>query len=183
MKPSHPPIEFMTDTTTAPDDKRRREAADEYVKGMINKSPTAYYGFLEGCAHEAQHQVLRNGGEGIGQVYGLTNCSACKELTNDYRFVGKGYLCPNCFDEFPALLAKLDAEIKQLGENVTTWMKESFKWNKRSQAERARIEKLREALKTINSDAANGDGTSTECHLAYMADEAIAEDDRLKEQG
>lgn len=100
------------DPTTAPDDKRRREAADDYVKGMINKSPTAYYGFLEGCAHEARHQVLRSGGEGIGQVYGLTNCSVCKELTNDYRFVGKGYLCPKCFDEFPALLAKLAAEIK-----------------------------------------------------------------------
>lgn len=44
---------------------------------------------------------LKRGGEGIGQVYGLTNCWRCKSLTNDYVFVGKTQLCPECFDSFP----------------------------------------------------------------------------------
>lgn len=114
------------DPTTAPEDKRRREAADDYVKGMINKSPTAYYGFLDGCAHEAE------------------------------------VLAP---------------EIKQLGENVTHWMKESFKWNKRSQAERARIEKLREALLAHNAEC-----MGVFCHTCRRNAQLIAEDDRLKEQ-
>lgn len=41
---------------------------------------------------------------------------------------------------------RLEKENEQLGKNVTHWMEESFKWNKRSQAERSALKVAEDAL-------------------------------------
>lgn len=63
----------------------------------------------EKLEQEAQQRILKYGGQGIGQVYGLANCEFCKELTNDYFLIGKSQLCPECFDSFPKSSKAIEA--------------------------------------------------------------------------
>jgi hypothetical protein len=53
--------------------------------------------------------ALKHGGANAGHAYGPTNCSGCGTLSNDYYLVGKGQLCIECYDKFPAILAERDA--------------------------------------------------------------------------
>lgn len=45
------------------------------------------------------------------------------------------------------------ADCKQIGVNVQYWMQETFKWNKQSQDERARLAHAVKALKAVSVDA------------------------------
>lgn len=80
------------------------ELACEASETMTQATPRELYAlaFLAGAARERGQEVLRDGGEGIGQVYSPTNCSECHQLTPDYYFIGKGHLCTECFEKFPA---------------------------------------------------------------------------------
>lgn len=75
--------------------------------------------------------LLKFGGKNAGQIWGLTNCSACKNLDNDYYFIGKKTLCQKCFDSFP----------------------ESF--NKEHDQLLERVKLLRQALETLHRNTDN----------------------------
>lgn len=68
-------------------------------------------------------------GVGAGQVYGLANCSICRELSNDYHFSDHGLLpvCTDCWRPYvhagkrptfnPQLIRKL-LEVIEIQERV-----------------------------------------------------------------
>jgi hypothetical protein len=42
--------------------------------------------------------LLKFGGPGSGQIWGLANCFCCDGLDNDYYFIGHRTVCKTCFD-------------------------------------------------------------------------------------
>lgn len=67
----------------------------------------------------------------------------------------------------------LKAEREQLGKNVTHWMEESFKWNKRSQDERAQLAAAQTAL--LSSESARC--VEREC-ITWLRDELYQNKER-----
>lgn len=90
---------------------KANEAAQEWAAKYYGRKVESWVSdasksFLAGVDWAMTWVVLNDGGEGIGQVYGPTNCSACSRLTPDYYFIGKGYLCTECWERFPAALRR-----------------------------------------------------------------------------
>lgn len=77
---------------------------------------------LRGENERLSGALLKFGGKNSGHIWGLTNCSCCGELDNDYYFIGKSTICQQCFDSFPEGFNKerdkLKAENEKLKESA-----------------------------------------------------------------